>query len=181
MLYVFGKKADGDVSASKFMLYIAYSFMIAFAFVAFVGTLSSASNKVNIIPEGIEKNQFIERAFLSPLCFAYQDETGRSYNIIDYSKFENETLERCLALDGIKHDFRFELTFEEEETYFDNTGDHPVESTRIIERNGEAYTTGWFGSHFREAYDVPVLVKKEGEIFPGVVRVSTQISSREFR
>ena len=170
------KKAD--VSGVKMFLYIGYAFMIAFGFVGFVGTISSISAHSAVIPEGLEVQMITQRALISPYCFAYQDNTGRSYDIIDFNKFSNKTLEHCLNLERFPYDFKFELTIEEEELYFDSTGDYPAERIRFVTKTHSAHTSGWFGIHFEDAYDKSVLVMRDSEMITGNLRIFRQKSSR---
>ncbi len=153
------KKAD--ISGMKFLLYIAYSFMIAFGFLGFVGTISAMSNRTNIVPESVEPRLVLERIFSSPACFAYQDETGRSYDIIDFNKFKTERLEHCLELGAFQYDYKFDLIVDGE-SYSANTKD-------------------WYGFTYEESYQIFAIVRKENELFPGRLTVTRKKSSRLYQ
>ena len=53
----------------------------------------------------------IERFLNSPECFAYQDETGRTYNkVIDLNKFKSQSqIDKCITTQGSKFAFKLIL------------------------------------------------------------------------
>ena len=168
----------GEVAGSKTILYIAYSFMIGFGFLAFVGTISAMSNRTSHVPAGIEIRLVLERIFSSPKCFAYQDETGRSYDIIDFDKFNTERLERCLEIGNFPYDFKFDLRIKEHDVRQEHLGGNLVEIPGIYENTYTAHTKDWYGFSFDESYNTPVLVRKDNELIPGDMTITRKRSSR---
>ncbi len=136
------KKAD--ISGMKFIVYMTYAFMILLSAGGFVGTISSISGSMNEIPPGIEERVVRERILSSPDCLAYTDRTGRTYDMIDMARFNNETLSGCIDLESYNYEYRF-----------------------IVDDIGEeerAYTAEWFGDFFEVSLRSPTLVYDRGNI-----------------
>ena len=169
-----------DISGEKFLLYFCYAILIPVGLALFVGTISSISGRTAIVPRGVENTFIVQRVFTSPYCFAYQDNTGRSYDMIDFDKFSNKTLETCLALDEYPYDFRFELRISEVEIVQEHLEGSRHEINTVVENTYRAYTQDWFGSSFEESYTMPVLVKNNNKLITGRIVVSRQISGRRY-
>jgi hypothetical protein len=163
----------------KILLYIAYAFFILVLFLGTVSTMSSISGRMNRVPDNLEYQLLRDRAFASPECFAYQDMTGRSYDIIDINKFTNESLAYCMHLDNFPFDFRFTLHYYEEDYQY-NPSTFTVE-WMLDKKTETAYTTGWFGSDFIKSVTYPVLVRNhDDKTYLGEVEIAYQKSSRTY-
>lgn len=156
-----------EIAGQKFILYIGYSFLMTFSLIALVATISSISDRSNLVPENLEVRLLIERVFSSPECFAYQDFSGRAYDIIDFRKFNDDTLNNCIFIDHFPYDFLFEL--ELFEGFEIENGDEDI----FI-----AKTQDWRGIDFEERFPQFVLVKHENKILPGRMIITRRISSR---
>lgn len=151
----------GTLAPIKMGVYIIYSFMIMIAIFTFTTTLLQATSSVNAVSEDAEHHIIISRVFSSHHCLAYQDSTGRVYDMIDITRFDNKTLENCIELSSYGIDMRFTL-------------DYPGSEEEYV-----AETRDWFGNTFDEAYDLPVIVRNSSEIFPGELQVEIQTTHSE--
>ncbi len=148
------RQKKADISGMKFMVYMIYAFMILLSAGGFVGTISSVAGSMNEIPPGIEERMVRERILSSPDCLAYTDGTGRTYDMIDMSRFNNNTLERCIDLSSYDYEYRFII---------DDIGN-----------DQRAYTSGWFGDFFEVSFRTPVLVHDDGNVSLANILVERQ-------
>ncbi len=145
----------------KMFIYIIYSFMILIAVTTFATTLIRATGSINLLSEDTEKEIIHPRAIYSTDCFAYTDATGRAYDRIDLSRFDDEILEHCMDLRSYRYEMRFVL---------EHTGS---------EKTYNASTADWYGSYSYESFSIPVLVQDSEEMFPGRLVVEYQTSPRK--
>ncbi len=140
----------------KMFVYIIYSFMIVVALGTFVTTLTRASGSINQLDENIPDHILITRVISSPECFAYSDWTGRVYDRIDLSRFDDDVLEYCIDLESFGYEMRFILR---------HSGS---------EDSVEAVTGRWFGDYSYDSVEMPVLVEDSGERYPGILTIEYQ-------
>ncbi len=169
------KSRKADISGMKFLLYIGYAFLITFAFLLFVGMVSSTTQSFNTIVPEQELSIILERAFTE--CFGYQDATGRMYDAIDMSRFSDEVLKDCFVFGEYPFDFRFILIYETDEFVYDGSTTPRV---RSIRKKETAQTEDWAGKHFELSYEYPVLVHNDKVFVPGTMTIQYQKSQREY-
>lgn len=163
----------------KILLYIAYAFFILVLFLGTVSTMSSISGRMNRVPDNLEYQLLRDRVFMSPECFAYQDVTGRSYDIIDIKKVSNATLNACLHLTNFPFDFKFTFKYYEEGNQY-NTETSTVE-WMLDKKMKTVATSGWFGKDFVSSVTYPVLIRNnDNQTFLGDVDIAYQKSSRTY-
>ena len=91
-----------------FLLFVA---VLGFSVFLFVETANTFILEDIEIPKNVEEHILIERFLNSPECFAYQDETGRTYNkVIDLNKFKSQSqIDKCITTQGSKFAFKLIL------------------------------------------------------------------------
>ncbi|MFP4656055.1 MAG: hypothetical protein ACLFNK_00570 [Candidatus Woesearchaeota archaeon] len=150
------------IAPYKTFIYILYSFFILIALGAFLIPIQNASRSLNQIDEDIEKHILETRAFSSPECFAYADTTGRVYDRIDLSRFNDKVVQHCMNLSSYGFAIRFLL-------------EH-----RGSDETHEASTSEWYSDYsYESSFNVPVLVQDSGDVYPGTVVVEYQTSPKK--
>ena len=88
------KKANENFGIDSVFFYIITGVAIGFVAIFFVISMSKYSSTQATIPSGIEKDFLIERFLKSEKCFVSSKFFG-ARNIIDVSKFTQESIDNC--------------------------------------------------------------------------------------
>ncbi|MBL7147746.1 MAG: hypothetical protein ISS82_02885 [Nanoarchaeota archaeon] len=81
--------------SKELLLWIVRIFVITFVIIVVLSFLGQHINRQLYVDE-IRTNILIERLYYSPDCFSYQDENGIKPGIIDTTKFNELTLNKCI-------------------------------------------------------------------------------------
>lgn len=96
--YFINKKAQ--IAGRKMIFYIVFAFIAAITFLLIVYMVSSDKSDISVIYPGLEDYLLTQRFLLSQECFAYQDDSGRTYPwTIDIRKFTQNNLDECYTAD----------------------------------------------------------------------------------
>ena len=106
-----GKKSS--ISGRKVLFYAIFSVVAAVTAMLILYFVSSGKSAIAEIPFGLEDYLTTQRFMNSPMCFAFQDESSRTYPwIIDTEKFNQENLDKCyVASDTKVKAYRLTLTY----------------------------------------------------------------------
>ncbi len=104
------KKATELWIPSTMLFLIIFVVVLGFSMVAFYMIANSFISRNLEAPGQVEKYILVERFYNSPECFAYKDDSGRTYhNLIDSIKFKNNVMNSCISANNYKYAFKLEL------------------------------------------------------------------------
>lgn len=97
----FNKKSS--ISGRKVLFYAIFSVIAAISAMLILYFVSSNKSAIAEIPFGLEDYLITQRFLNSPLCFTFQDESGRTYPwIINLEKFNQANLDKCYQASDTK-------------------------------------------------------------------------------
>ena len=151
------KKAESDeISGSKMIFYLIFSFLAAIVFMIIVYLARSNRMEIANIPSGLENYIITQRFLISPLCFAFQDaDSKRVYPwVLDLKKFNEENLNKCYSASDTKlKAYRLTLAY-------------GTEKKTISTKNWEGF--------LKKGETKQVFVNNEGRIIKGELFVEMQ-------
>jgi hypothetical protein len=150
-----GRKGDWTADYLPFMIiFIFVAVILIFAFIFTTQRFVSDSYRV---PEGLE-DFIIQRRFFSS-CFGAQDPlTGRTeHYVIDTSKFNQETMDRCSIFESTDTFFAYELTL--------RVGENPQLPLK---------TSNWRENRFAKSSEHNVQVRTDNAVLPGKLTIEVQ-------
>lgn len=154
------KAQESGESGAKVPFYMIVAFILPVLMLAFAIVVATSSAHIYKMPTGVEEFVVLQRFTSSQECFAYVDKaTGRAYaGIIDFTRFNQETLDSCYNIDEKSQYFAFQLMLK---------ADNSEAFTKLKTKN-------WDGIAEKRIAPKDVLVYKDGQIYKGKLTVEVQ-------
>jgi len=142
-------------TAEESIFYLIFIVIVGCMFVLIFLLGASSSSDVHSLPEGLERELFVDRFLHSSSCFVVEDlYSGRPGLVFGWDKFSQESLDRCYRLGGESSYLGFRLVL-------DLGGD-----------KNEIESKNFGGAGFGGSRSYPVLVLKDGVVERGELVVS---------
>lgn len=112
--FIGSKKAQGGeipIFGRKMIFFAITAVILGLLGVGYILTTSAYAFKTTNMPKNLQREQYINRMFNYPGCFAYQDpNTQRVYPYwVDLDKFTDEQLQNCLQFPLTKTEVCYEI------------------------------------------------------------------------
>lgn len=158
------KNKKATIAGRKVLFYIIFAFAAAITALLLIYITTTDASELHKIPAGLETHLAISRFLYSPACFAYEDESiGRSYSLIDWSKFTDSILRNCYPINSTKVK-GFELTL-------------TIENKEKQKQEKTISTANWEGL-LSKKIEKKVVVLKEEKYYNGKLEIGIQNEKR---